>query len=70
MGTGEQTMVWIMDTYMNTVGHVDKNAQRRIVTGKSINSGGSYGRDKATSQGVMELVLQSFSAGAFFGLRA
>ncbi len=53
MGTNSQTMVWMMDTYMNMQGAVDKNAKRRIVTGKSITSGGSRGREKATGQGVI-----------------
>ena len=51
-------MVWIMDTYMNTVGHVDKNAQRRIVTGKTLTSGGSYGRKKATSTGAIHCLTE------------
>lgn len=53
MGTNSQTMVWMMDTYMNTQNNIDKNAQRRIVTGKSLLSGGSRGREKATGQGVV-----------------
>ena len=28
-------MVWMMDTYMNVVGFTDKNANRRVVTGKT-----------------------------------
>ncbi len=28
VGSNAQTMVWIMDTYMNSVGHIAKNAQR------------------------------------------
>ena len=51
-------MVWMMDTYMNTVGHVEKNAQRRVVTGKTLNSGGSHGRAKATSQGVVHCLVE------------
>ncbi|MEM9193051.1 MAG: Glu/Leu/Phe/Val dehydrogenase [Myxococcota bacterium] len=58
VGTNARVMVWFMDTYMNTVGHVDKNAQRRVVTGKTLNSGGSCGRDKATSQGVIHCVVE------------
>jgi glutamate dehydrogenase (NAD(P)+) len=58
VGTNSQTMVWMMDTYMNTVGHVDKNAQRRIVTGKSVVSGGSHGREKATSQGLVYCLIE------------
>ena len=53
MGTNSQTMVWMMDTYMNMQGKIDKNAKRRIVTGKSITSGGSRGREKATGQGMV-----------------
>lgn len=53
VGTNSQVMVWMMDTYMNTHNLIDKNAQRRIVTGKSLTSGGSRGREKATGQGVV-----------------
>lgn len=52
MGTNSQTMVWMMDTYMNNVPQDRKNAVRGIVTGKSVTSGGSLGRDKATGQGL------------------
>lgn len=53
MGTNAQTMVWMMDTYMNNVGQGQKNAVRGIVTGKSVTSGGSLGRNKATGQGLV-----------------
>ena len=53
MGTNSQTMVWMMDTYVNMHATIDKNAKRRIVTGKSLTSGGSRGREKATGQGVV-----------------
>jgi glutamate dehydrogenase (NAD(P)+) len=53
MGTDGQTMVWMMDTYMNMQNQLMKNARRRIVTGKTITSGGSRGREKATGQGVV-----------------
>jgi glutamate dehydrogenase (NAD(P)+) len=58
VGTNSQTMVWMMDTYMNTVGHIDKAAQQAVVTGKTITCGGSYGRDKATSQGMIICLLE------------
>ena len=41
VGTNGQIMVWMMDTYMNVVGFTDKNANRRVVTGKTLASGGS-----------------------------
>ena len=53
MGTNAQTMVWMMDTYMNGFGAQTKNANRGVVTGKSLNAGGSVGRTKATGQGVV-----------------
>jgi glutamate dehydrogenase (NAD(P)+) len=51
-------MVWIMDTYMNVVGGAEKNAVRRVVTGKTITSGGSYGRESATGQGVVHCITE------------
>jgi glutamate dehydrogenase (NAD(P)+) len=56
MGTNSQIMVWMMDTYMNTRNLIDKNAQKRIVTGKSLISGGSAGREKATGQGCVYIL--------------
>jgi glutamate dehydrogenase (NAD(P)+) len=56
VGTNEQTMVWMMDTYMNIVGQSEKNAVRRVVTGKSIGSGGSYGRREATGMGIVHCI--------------
>jgi glutamate dehydrogenase (NAD(P)+) len=53
MGTNAQTMVWMMDTYMNGAGAQNKNAVRGVVTGKTLGAGGSVGRDKATGQGVV-----------------
>jgi glutamate dehydrogenase (NAD(P)+) len=58
VGTNEQTMVWMMDTYMNVVGYNDKNAVRRVVTGKSISSGGSYGRREATGMGIVHCITE------------
>ncbi len=58
VGTNSQVMVWIMDTYMNQVDHAAKNAQRAVVTGKTITCGGSAGRTKATAQGVIHCVTE------------
>ncbi|MFW5925193.1 MAG: Glu/Leu/Phe/Val family dehydrogenase [Myxococcota bacterium] len=58
VGTNAQTMVWMMDTYMNTVAHGAKNAQQRVVTGKTLTCGGSYGREKATAQGLIHCVVE------------
>ena len=58
VGTNGQIMVWLMDTYMNVVGFEEKNAVRRVVTGKTISAGGSYGRDSATGQGVVHCIVE------------
>jgi glutamate dehydrogenase (NAD(P)+) len=58
VGTNAQMMVWIMDTYMNVVGAVEKQAMRRVVTGKTIASGGSYGREAATGTGVVHCITE------------
>lgn len=48
MGTNEQTMAWMMDTYSMHVGHTDSS----IVTGKPVSLGGSLGRREATGRGA------------------
>jgi glutamate dehydrogenase (NAD(P)+) len=49
MGTDEQTMAWIYDTYSMKVGY----ACPEIVTGKPIELGGCIGRREATGRGVV-----------------
>ncbi|MBZ5698018.1 MAG: Glu/Leu/Phe/Val dehydrogenase [Acidobacteriia bacterium] len=49
LGTNEQTMAWIMDTYSMHVRHTTT----AVVTGKPIDLGGSQGRQEATGRGVM-----------------
>lgn len=51
MGTNEQTMAWIMDTYSAHEGH----AVPSVVTGKPVGIGGSLGRKEATGRGVAYL---------------
>ncbi|MBX3250995.1 MAG: Glu/Leu/Phe/Val dehydrogenase [Myxococcales bacterium] len=58
VGSNAQMMVWIMDTYMNQVDHANKNAQRAVVTGKTLTCGGSPGREKATAQGVVHCITE------------
>jgi glutamate dehydrogenase (NAD(P)+) len=52
MGTDEQTMAWMMDTYSVHTGH----AVPSIVTGKPVSIGGSLGRREATGRGVGYLI--------------
>lgn len=53
VGTNEQTMAWIMDTYSVSTGHTVPG----VVTGKPISLGGSLGRASATSRGVTHIAL-------------
>src|SRR6185369_2552673 len=55
LGTDEQTMAWIMDTYSMSVGY----ACPEIVTGKPVEIGGCIGRREATGRGVIYCVLQA-----------
>ncbi|MFC4112994.1 Glu/Leu/Phe/Val family dehydrogenase [Nonomuraea zeae] len=48
VGTDEQTMAWIMDTYSVNTGY----SVPGVVTGKPMTLGGSLGRTGATSRGV------------------
>jgi len=52
LGTNEQIMGWMMDTYSTHVGHNEPG----VVTGKPISLGGSQGRREATGAGVAYLV--------------
>jgi glutamate dehydrogenase/leucine dehydrogenase len=56
VGTNEQIMAWAMDTYMNTVGTVNRGNALGVVTGKPLHSGGTPGRSKATGQGVVHCI--------------
>jgi glutamate dehydrogenase (NAD(P)+) len=55
MGTDEQTMAWIMDTYAMTQGRTVPG----VVTGKPILVGGSAGRRDATGRGLVYVVGQA-----------
>ena len=52
MGTGEQTMAWMYDTYSTMVGRNEP----RIVTGKPVQVYGTQGRRDATGKGVVYCV--------------
>ena len=53
VGTNSQTMDWIMDTYANTNAPSARQSVKGIVTGKSVECGGSKSREAATGQGVL-----------------
>src|SRR5947207_1214899 len=52
LGTGEQIMAWVMDTYSVHAGY----SVPSIVTGKPVVLGGSLGRREATGRGVGYLI--------------
>ena len=53
LGTNEQVMAWIMDTYSTREGF----SVPGVVTGKPLSIGGSAGRNQATARGVMYITL-------------
>lgn len=57
IGTDEQTMAWMMDTYSVNTGHTVPS----VVTGKPISVGGSLGRSSATSKGVVHVALEALA---------
>src|SRR5580693_7916005 len=58
VGTNEQTMAWIMDTYSVHEG----SSVPGIVTGKPVGLGGSLGRREATGRGVAYLINRAAQA--------
>jgi glutamate dehydrogenase (NAD(P)+) len=52
MGTNDQTMAWLLDTYSHQVGYTAPT----VVTGKPVELGGSLGRREATGRGVVYCV--------------
>ena len=55
MGTNQQTMAWIMDTYSQHRGFSTPG----VVTGKPVSIGGSLGRIEATGRGVVSTVVEA-----------
>jgi glutamate dehydrogenase (NAD(P)+) len=55
MGTNEQVMAWMMDTYSQLKGY----AIPEIVTGKPVIIGGSLGRKEATGRGVVYCLMEA-----------
>jgi glutamate dehydrogenase (NAD(P)+) len=55
MGTDEQVMAWVMDTYSQHKGH----AVPGVVTGKPVAIGGTHGRREATGRGVVYTIVEA-----------
>jgi glutamate dehydrogenase (NAD(P)+) len=56
MGSNAQVMAWFADTYAQTNPDHERQDVLRIVTGKPIEMGGSAGREKATGQGLVDVL--------------
>lgn len=61
VNTNEQTMAWIVDTYMSTKAPTERANNKHVVTGKPIGSGGLTGRDRATGYGVYLTIKQFYA---------
>ncbi len=55
LGTDEQVMAWIMDTYSQQKGFTVPG----VVTGKPVELGGSHGRREATGRGVIACAVEA-----------
>ncbi|MBL8793673.1 MAG: Glu/Leu/Phe/Val dehydrogenase [Planctomycetia bacterium] len=55
LGTDEQTMAWIYDTYSMSIGY----ACPEVVTGKPVELGGCHGRREATGRGVVYCIREA-----------
>jgi len=55
VGTDQQTMAWVMDTYSTQLGY----SVPGVVTGKPIEIGGSLGRLDATGRGVVYCIIEA-----------
>ncbi|MDH6197032.1 glutamate dehydrogenase (NAD(P)+) [Mycobacterium frederiksbergense] len=58
VGTDEQTMAWMMDTYSVQKGHTVLG----VSTGKPVSLGGSLGRATSTSRGVVHVALAALQS--------
>ncbi len=56
VGTNAQIMAWFADTYAQTNPEAVRHDTLRIVTGKPVDMGGSQGREKATGQGMVDVL--------------
>ncbi|HEX7009208.1 MAG TPA: Glu/Leu/Phe/Val dehydrogenase [Phycisphaeraceae bacterium] len=53
VGTNAQVMAWMADTFINFTSPTRRWTGQAVVTGKPLEFGGSYGREKATGQGLV-----------------
>jgi glutamate dehydrogenase (NAD(P)+) len=58
VNTNAQIMAWFADTYEAQSDHRNSWDAMRVVTGKPVEIGGSLGREKATGQGVVDVLVE------------
>lgn len=58
VGTNAQVMAWFADTYQQMQPEHDRQDTLRVVTGKPVDMGGSLGREKATGQGLVDVLVE------------
>ena len=58
VGTDSRVMGWFADTYAQTTPPHEQHDSMRVVTGKPVEIGGSLGRDKATGQGLVDVLVE------------
>lgn len=58
VGTNAQVMAWFADTYQQMMPEHTRQDTNRIVTGKPVEMGGSVGREKATGQGLVDVLIE------------
>ncbi|WP_458789166.1 Glu/Leu/Phe/Val family dehydrogenase [Adonisia turfae] len=56
VNTDARTMAWIVDTFAATMPPQERYRAPAVVTGKPLSAGGIVGREKATGQGVADLI--------------
>lgn len=58
VGTDSRVMAWFADTLVQTTADVRRQEMFRTVTGKPIEIGGSFGRDRAVGLGVADVLAE------------
>lgn len=58
IGTNAQIMAWFADTYQQITPDSERNNVLGVVTGKPVEMGGSPGREKATGQGLVDVLAE------------
>jgi glutamate dehydrogenase (NAD(P)+) len=56
VGTNAQVMAWFADTYAQMTPESSRYNSSAVVTGKPVDMGGSLGREKATGQGLVDIL--------------